>query len=120
MTQERRTAPRVDHQTPVLIKARRQSFTVQTKNLSASGAYCSFPHFVAPMTKLQVQLQLEMGRQTHLVTCHGIVVRINPSAPRRKCSAYDVAMFFNDLSDADRATVARYVLRHLQLAPSRE
>ena len=117
--QERRSAPRIDHRIPLAVKERTQSFVVQTKNLSASGAYCAFSHFVAPMTKLQERLQLEVEGQARSIECQGVVVRVKPPAFRRRISAYDVAIFFSDLSDEDRATVARYVLRHLQLAASR-
>ena len=115
---ERRSAPRVDHQIPVVIGERRRSFIAQTKNLSASGAYCTFANFVAPMTKLQVRLQLDLDGRSQMIACQGIVVRVNPPSVRRRCSAYDVAIFFNDLSDEDRTAVARYVLHHLRTSAS--
>ena len=118
--QERRSAPRVDHRIPLAVKERSQTFIVQTKNLSASGAYCAFSHFVAPMTKLQVRLQLEVEGHSRAIERQGVVVRGKPPAFRRRISTYDVAIFFSDLSDGDRATVARYVLRHLELTASRE
>lgn len=118
--EERRSAPRIAHRIPLAVRARHKSFIVQTKNLSASGAYCAFSHFVAPMTKLQVRLQLEGEGQARAIECHGVVVRVKPPTFRRRTSAYDVAIFFSDLSDGDRAAVARYVLSHLQLAASRE
>lgn len=120
MMDERRLAPRIDHKIPVVVRQRRRVFRVQTKNLSATGAYCTFPSFVPPMTKLKVRLRLDMGTQKQTITGHGVVVRVNPPSFRRQCSAYHVAIFFSDLSNEDRTTVARYVLRHLQLAPSRE
>lgn len=116
--EERRSAPRVDHQIPVVIGQRRRSVIVQTKNLSASGAYCTFANFVAPMTKLQVRMQLDLDGRSQTIACQGVVVRVNPPSVRRRCSAYDVAIFFNDLSDEDRTAVARYVLRHLRTSAS--
>ncbi|MBI4354672.1 MAG: PilZ domain-containing protein [Candidatus Omnitrophica bacterium] len=115
---ERRSAPRVEHQIPVVVKERQRSFIVHTKNLSASGAYCTFANFVAPMTKLQVNLQLDQLGRPQTIACQGIVVRVNPPSFRRRCSAYDVAIFFNDLSDQDRTAIARYVLRHLRASTS--
>ena len=118
--QERRTAPRIDHQIPVTVKARRESFVVQTKNLSASGAYCVSSSFLAPMTRLNIQFRLKAGDRSHEIACRGVVVRVNPPSPQRRYAAYDMAIFFSDLSDEDRAAVARYVLRHLQLVSPRE
>jgi hypothetical protein len=115
---ERRLAPRVDHQIPLVVKERQRSFIARTKNLSASGAYCTFANFVAPMTKLQINLQLELPGRTQTIACQGVVVRVNPPSFRRRRSAYDVAIFFNDLSDQDRTAIARYVLHHLRASAS--
>lgn len=117
--QERRSAPRVDHRLPLVVKERDRSFVVHTKNLSASGAYCVFPRFVPPMTKLHIRLQFDVEGRTRAIECGGVVVRTSPPAPRRRLAAYDVAVFFSELPDEDRAIVARYVLRHRQLTSSR-
>jgi hypothetical protein len=47
------------------------------------------------------------------------VVRVQPDAPRAKQAAYNVAIFFNDLSDRSRTILARYIQEQLPVATPR-
>ena len=107
---ERRAAPRVPVPLPLHLDDAQGKFTARTKNLSASGAYCMLRRFLAPMTKLAMQLELP-GRPVHWVRCEGIVVRVEPArrVPRR--SHYYVAIFFSEIAETDRSRIADYVQR---------
>lgn len=117
---DRRHAPRVDAQLPVAVTGQGKPFFVQTKNLSATGTYCVFKQFVSPMTKLGVRLEIAGGSSSRSIRCDGVVVRVDPPAPSRSRRHYDVAIFFQGLSDDDRFALARYVQLHLRRAAASE
>jgi len=90
-----------------------------TRNISALGAYCTLRRFIAPMTKLQVRVEIP-GRSTPTqIVCRGVVVRTDPPTATRRPSRCHVAIFFNELTDGDRVRLARYVQQQLHLAKPR-
>ena len=111
---ERRGAPRVSCRLPITLTEQSEDLVTQTKNISASGAYCTLRRFVVPMTKLQIRLKVPSRPQPTWVTCEGVVVRVEPprQIPRRR--SYHVAIFFTELAESDRAIVARYVQQRLR------
>ena len=115
---ERRVAPRAVEQIPLAITESGGVLSAQTKNLSASGAYCTLERYVAPMTK--VQLQFELPDQSHRVKicCAGVVVRIDPLVVNAERSLYQLAIFFTELADRDRSVIVRFVQHRLAAAPS--
>ncbi len=117
---ERRGAPRIASELPLAIAGEDGEFVIRTKNLSASGAYCSLRRAIAPMTKLRVRLELPGRPKPTQITCQGIVVRVETdSVPARGASQYHVAILFSELTDHDRSTLAHYVQQHLRSARSR-
>ena len=115
---DRRGAPRVARRVPVTIGHEHGALLARTKDLSASGAYCTLRRFLPPMTKLEIQLNIADGARPARITCHGIVVRVKPGKASPRISRYHTAIFFSDLTDTNRLTLARYVQRHLHAAPS--
>ena len=71
------------------------------------------------MTKLQIRLELPHSSPSTVVSCGGVVVRIHPETPRAKGSVYNIAIFFNDLSDHSRTVLARYIQERLPVATPR-
>ena len=120
MTTDRRRAPRVKMALPLTVTGQGKAFLVQTKNLSATGAYCAFRQFVSPMTKLRVRVEVTTGSHPRIISCEGVVVRVDPPKPSRDQKHYDVAIFFHDLADDDRFSLARYVQEHLKPISSDE
>jgi len=108
---ERRRGPRISQQIPVTLGNGFEGGTCYTKNLSASGAYCTVRRFIPLMTKLHINL--ELSASSH-VRCGGVVVRVDPSSPDPHRTQYEVAIFFNELTEHDRVVLARYVDHHLQ------
>lgn len=113
MTQERRAAPRVAERITLAVTDDKTTLQTETKNLSASGAYCLLDQFVAPMTKLQLQFELPGGLRRAKIRCSGVVVRVEPLVTEAVHGRYHVAIFFTDLSDRDRASISRFVKRRL-------
>lgn len=116
-TPERRRAPRVAERIPLAISDGGAAITAETKNLSASGAYCTLDRFIAPMTKLQLQLELPDGARRTTITCEGVVVRVDPVIDNPDRGAYHVAIYFTELRERDRSAITHFVRQRLS-APS--
>ncbi len=105
-TKERRKAQRVDARLKLEVRLPRTDgqqdrATLETRNISTSGIYFEADHFIEPMTKLDMVLQLPVpskgGKgEARLapVHCEGIVVRVVPEAPEPGRARYEVAVFF--------------------------
>lgn len=141
MSTERRRAPRAAERIPLAITGAEATIQAETKNLSASGAYVTLDRFLAPMTKVQLQLELpttpnsiprrgattsgekapcsgssrasETSRGTTSIRCAGVVVRVDPIITQAEQGRYHIAVFFTDLSDRDRSAIARFVSQRL-------
>ena len=116
---ERRRDPRVATQLPLILNNGAGTIEARTENISTAGACCTLKQFLAPMTKLQIRLELPGHSPSTVVSCRGVVVRVQPQTPRAKQSAYNIAIFFNDLSDHSRTVLARYVQERLPVAAPR-
>lgn len=112
---ERRRAPRISKQLPLVLRHARNEFVTKTENVSASGAYCTVTRYVAPMTKLKVRLELPdaSSRSPRLISGEGVVVRVEPPYPTPRRRVYHIAIFFNELSERSRGLLAAYVEQHL-------
>ena len=115
---ERRGAPRIAQEIPLTLGDVGRELATQTTNLSASGTYCALNRFIPAMTKLQVRLEVPDHPKSTSIICQGVVVRVQPAHVVSKQARYHVAIFFSDLADHDRATIARYVQQHLRTRSS--
>ena len=110
---ERRQDPRVNERVSLAIRDASAELVGETKNLSASGAYCTLERFIAPMTKLE--LKLELPNETHptLIRCQGVVVRVEPVVSNADRGRYHIAVLFTELKKQDRAAIERFVRQRL-------
>ena len=73
---------------------------LETINLSTTGVFFRSDHFIPPMTKLALGIELvvpgaESGdRDLALVQCQGLVVRTLPEESAPSVKDYEVAVFF--------------------------
>lgn len=111
--EERRHAPRVAKALPFAVAHGVGEFVTKTKNLSASGAYCTLRRFLPPMTKLHVRLEVPANPHARQIACQGVVVRVEPPRHQPRQRRYHMAIVFQDLADRDRAAIARFVQLHL-------
>ena len=117
--QERRRATRVAQRIPVAITDGGAELATETKNLSASGAFCQVDRFIAPMTKLQLRFELPDGsRRLTRIACTGVVVRAEPVIASADRGRFHVAIFFTELSERDRSAISKFVRQRLSATSS--
>lgn len=114
---ERRKHPRIHEAVRCEVCVGSEVYSTCTKNLSCGGALCLLSGPVAPMTKLELVLDLPsvgglgaLPRQQ--VRCAGVVVRQDP-LPLSQEPSFLTAIYFSDLKDADRRRIAEFVLRSM-------
>lgn len=116
---ERRKAQRVDANLNLEVKFPRSDgstgvASLETINISSSGIYFKSDHFIEPMTKLAMELEVAVpgthGNHDHaLVPCQGLVVRTNPEADTVGCDDYEVAVFFTHIESDGMANLERHI-----------
>lgn len=119
--QERRRSQRVSANLKLEVKLPRPdgslaSSTLETINISSSGVYFKSGHFIEPLTKLAMVLDVsvpadEPGEDTVIapVPCEGIVVRTTPEAETEGCEDYEVAVFFTHLEASGSENLERHI-----------
>jgi c-di-GMP-binding flagellar brake protein YcgR len=90
----------------------------ESQNISSSGVYCLSPHFLAPLSKVDLAIvlpRLPGGRGTKdIINCEGIVVRCDASAHRNE-RQFQLACMFTDLDPKRRQRLDEFVTwRNLQ------
>ncbi len=107
---ERRRHFRLEHNVPVKISSADLDIVTETSNLSCSGAFCRINKFLAPMTKLKLNLLLPIRKNNKIVTkrihCEGVVVRTE-SVPNGEY--FQTAIFFSDISPKDSQVIHDFV-----------
>ena len=106
---ERRKGQRVDANLKLAVKIPRpdgshEPATMQTLNISSSGIYFKSDHFIEPMTKLNMELELPVrgadgATETASASCDGIVVRVLPESETDEIAYYEVAVFFTQIDE---------------------
>ena len=90
--------------------------TLETINISSSGVYFKSGHFIPPMTKLALVLEVTVpaadgsgGVELAPVPCEGLIVRIRPETEVEGCDDYEVAVFFTHIEAEGAATLEKHV-----------
>lgn len=123
MSQERRQEQRQDAKLSIGLKAgaEGEALKVSSLNISAGGVYVEVPHFIEPLTKLALSLEIPgptPGESSVLVEAEAIVVRTVPEAADPNTDVYEVACAFLELRDDYRDAINRYILTHRTASPS--
>ncbi|MDP8211866.1 MAG: PilZ domain-containing protein [Candidatus Zapsychrus exili] len=107
---ERRRDPRLDDNIPIKLSQEDGDVVTETGNISRSGAYCRVNKYIEPMTKLKVSLIVPIRKSgkevTKKISCNGVVVRTESRAEK---DSYNIAIFFNDISQRDSENISDYV-----------
>ena len=116
---ERRKAHRVHANLNLEVKFPRsdgslEMTSLETINISSSGIYFKSDHFIEPMTKLAMELEVGVPTDsdqvaTALVPCEGLVVRTSPEAVTVGCDNYEVAVFFTHIESDGMANLERHI-----------
>lgn len=120
---ERRESARVDARLSMRLKGARADgdltqIVTESQNISASGVYCLSPHYLAPLSKVDLAMvlpRLPGGRGTKdIINCEGIVVRCEAATPRSE-GQYQLACVFTELDPRRRERIEEFVTwRNLQ------
>ncbi|MBI4974423.1 MAG: PilZ domain-containing protein [Candidatus Omnitrophica bacterium] len=115
-TEERRGYPRIqDEGLSLKLKLGDFDAVTHTLNLSASGVYCKVDKEIPLMSRVKLILMVpdssKEGGTTRSLEVLGVVVREHPVIIDGKTKHYDVAIFFEDLSDKDREIISNYIVR---------
>lgn len=114
---EQRKYPRIAETVSCqLLVGPEKSFQTLTKNLSCGGALCSLSEEIAPMTQLEVVLDLPavrggMASARQQVHCQGVVIR-QDRLPLEEHS-YLTAIYFSNLKTEDRRRIGEFVLQSM-------
>ena len=117
---ERRRADRLDANLNLEVKMSKvdgsvETASLETINISTSGVYFKSDHFIEPMTKLGMDLEVRVpvdggsGEITALVPCEGLVVRSNPEGVVEGCSEYEIAVFFTHIEPDGMANLEKHI-----------
>ena len=112
---ERRKYPRISESVHCQVSLGSAVYPTETKNLSCGGALCLLSESVAPMTRMEIVLDLpalagisSFPRQA--IQCTGVVIR-QDRMPLAIDPSYLTAIYFSDLKDTDRRRIGEFVLR---------
>jgi len=112
MSIERRQHPRVNFNLPIKISDTSVDLVTETKNVSASGAYCVVNKPIDLMTKLEIiiLIPLKKNNKKNLkkITCGGVVVR-QDYMKNNGTGKYSIGIYFNDIKETDRKLITSYV-----------
>ncbi len=112
---ERRKDPRLISNVPVKMHRDGFDFNTETTNISRSGAYCRVNKYIKPMTTLDIHLFLPPNDQEKSsikkIFCRGAVVRTEPVPGD---NAYNIAIFFNDISTHDADAISEFISHRLK------
>lgn len=114
--EERRRFPRIqDEGLSLKLKLGDFDTITHTLNLSASGVYCKVDKEMPLMSRVKLILMIpdpsKDGSATKSLEVSGVVVREHPVIIDGKTKHYDIAIFFEDLSDKDREIISNYITR---------
>jgi hypothetical protein len=122
-SKERRGTARADARLSMMLKDAREDgdrtqVVTESQNISASGVYCLSPHYLAPLSKVDLAIVLPRlpGARgvKDIINCEGIVVRCE-SGPHPSEQEFQLACSFVDLDVGRRQRLEEYVTwRNLQ------
>ncbi len=111
---EKRLYPRIKRKLPIQVAANGYDFVTTTKNVSCLGVYCHIKKYVPPFTKVLIKLSLPISvskvNKNFNINCKGVVVR---TEDEKKGNGFNVAIFFNEISEAHRKKINCYLSQFL-------
>ncbi len=118
---DRRHAQRVDANLKLSVQVplpdgTKADASLETINISSSGVYFKSNHFIEPMTRLEMGLELavppeegssEAGMAT--VRCQGIVVRVTPDTGDPPDGEWEIAVFFTYIESGGLRALEKHI-----------
>ena len=118
MTTERRSYPRVaDDKISLRLKVDQCDTITHTLNISASGVYCKVANELPLMSRVKIVMMLpdqsSAQESVKAIEITGVVVREHPVIINGEIKHYDVAIFFDGLTQKDKEIITQYVTHRL-------
>lgn len=118
----KRDNARADIAVPLKIQDKETSIVTKTMNITSSGAYCKTDKPLPLLSKVVLTLLIpqynKKGKVDKKVECRGTVVRTHPVIVDGQAQSYDVAIYFDELSDSDRRFISQYIEHYLSENPA--
>ena len=114
--EERRRSPRIkDEELSIKLNVGDFDTVAHTLNLSSTGLYCKIPKEIPLMSRVRLALEIpdmtKEDRTTSRLELDGVVVREHPVIIDGETKHYDIAIFFDSLSNKDREAISGYISR---------
>ena len=111
---ERRLFPRVrDEGLSVKLNSGDFDTVTHTLDISASGIYCKIDREIPIMSRVRIKLMVpdsvKPDNGTRELDVDGVIVREHPVIIDGVIKHYDVAIFFDNLSEKDREVIQNYI-----------
>lgn len=107
---ERRTAQRVEADLAVTVRGGPGETKGRALNISTSGIYFESPYYLAPLTKVRLDLRIPDPRKGEMpVTCDGVVVRVEPEKKDPAVAQYRVAILFTLVAEGSLKILDAYI-----------
>ena len=113
VSEERRKLPRIKDE-GLSLKLEGFDAVTHTLNISPSGVYCKVDKELPLMSRVKLILMIpDPAKEGALkdLEVNGVVVRQHPVTIDGIIKHYDVAIFFEDLSEKDKEVIAGYIKR---------
>lgn len=113
---ERRRAPRIQAELPILLEGGPTEAGGKTLNISTNGIYFEVPHFIEPLTKVRMELLFPGAGESssdQRIGFDGIVVRTEPEMPSSDVTTYRTAVFFTYMPDTSLKVLSMYIEKRL-------
>lgn len=110
---ERRKDPRIGKSLPLKITSLdKYDVITETKNISASGAYCNVDFEIPELTKLDITILVPRSEKIppKKINCQGVVVRIEKAENK----TYNIAIYFHNISKSDKKIIKQYIEHHIK------
>lgn len=117
--QERRKCPRYNLQIPIQLSLSHSSFPdtldATTLNLCLNGLYCTVTRYIPPFHKLLITMIAPKHEETPprvISQVEGVVVRVEPEQEKVGCHEYQVALYFQELSNEQEDALQALLAAH--------
>jgi len=115
---DKRHYPRVSSDLSLKLHLDDSDVITRAENISMSGVYCKVNKPIPLMSRISMIFLLSRAGQgpktARKIETTGVVVREHPVIVSGKILHYDVAIFFDSLSDRDKEIIADHIKRKLQ------
>ncbi len=127
MLQERRKCLRYNVHIPVKLSLSNynghRALDATALNVCLNGLYCTVTHYIPTFHKLLITMIAPKHDETPprvILQMEGIVVRIDPEQEEGDCHEYQVALFFQDLSEEQEDALQSLITAYAALADEHE